>query len=57
MLDEKKYLMEKLNLDKTKYKAKLEKIMLECETKQKEMIKSLSDRLRLSEKFVRTSQF
>jgi hypothetical protein len=31
--------------------------MIEYETKQKEMIKALSEKLKLSEKFVKTSQF
>lgn len=49
--------MEKAKGERDRYKGGLEKIMHEFESKEKEMIKNLSDRLKLSEKFVKTSQF
>lgn len=49
--------MEKNKIDKIKHKRLLEKTMLEYESIQKDLVKTLSDKLKLSEKFVRTSQF
>jgi hypothetical protein len=56
-LDEKKYTKEKIKEDKMKFKNALENKLQDYELRQRELIKNLSDKLRLSEKFVKTSKF
>ncbi len=57
ILDEKKYTKEKIKEDKMKFKNALENKLQDYELRQRELIKNLSDKLRLSEKFVKTSKF
>jgi hypothetical protein len=49
--------MEKYSDERSKMKLSLETIMNEYASKQTQMIKTLSDKLKLSEKFVRTSTY
>jgi hypothetical protein len=56
-LDDKKSLMEKSMKDKDRLKASLENIMQEFEIKKNKILKNLTDKLKLSEKFVKFSQF
>ncbi len=49
--------MEKSLIDRDKQKISLENTMREYEFKKKYILKSLTDKLRLSEKFVKFSQF
>ena len=53
----KKYTKEKVKEEKMKIKSALENRLQDYELKQRELIKNLSDKLRLSEKFVKTSKF
>jgi len=59
ILDERKYLKEKAKKKdkKNRFQEILHQSMMEYETKQKDMIKILYEKLKLSEKFVKTSQF
>ena len=57
MLDNKKFIMEKKLEEKDRNVKKLENTLTEYENKRKDMMKILTEKLRLSEKFVKTSQF
>jgi hypothetical protein len=43
--------------DKDRLKVSLENIMQDFETRKKQILKNLTDKLKLSEKFVKFSQF
>ena len=57
ILDKKKYALEKINKEKESVKNNLETIMNESEKAKKELIKNLSQKLKLSAKFVSTSKY
>lgn len=49
--------MEKYKVDRNKSKEHLEKYLMMYNIKEKDLIKNLADKLKLSEKFVKTLQF
>lgn len=57
LLDKKKYSLEKMNKEKEAVKNELENIMNDSEKAKKELIKNLSQKLKLSAKFVATSKY
>jgi len=57
ILDDKKCIMEKFKIERNKSKQHLEKYLMMYNIKEKDLIKNLADKLKLSEKFVKTLQF
>ena len=57
LLDKKKYSLEKMSKEKEAVKNELENIMNDSEKAKKELIKNLSQKLKLSAKFVATSKY
>lgn len=57
MLDSKKHLFEIVEKDKVKKKTLLEKYLILYERKENDLLKTLCDKLRLSESFIKNYKF